>query len=624
MRIVLAVLGLLFLIGIAAAQEFALDGPDTVGMREAFAVRWTAPQAKGGQIQIRPLGENKHRVAYAYIRGNPQQIEAPEAPGDYVLVLMFDREDRVSQPLRVEPATASLSAASEADAGAAVVVTWDGPSNRSDHIKFAEAGGAPIPGASYAYVGSSRDGKVKIQAPQDAGIYDIVYVSGKTILARIPITIGGIAATLDFPAEVPAGSGLTVTFKGPANNGDYITFAARNGEPIRPASYVYTGNSRDGSVSLRAFEEAGSYDVVYVSGRRVIGRAPVEVVPITMQIEAPDEVPALLRFEAAWQGQGNRGDRIVLVEPGGSKGRLYRYIDPAVETVAMAAPEAAGSYELVYITRGGKELARRPIAVTPAAVDPGLIEVVFAPGSGLGPNDAVEVILDASGSMLQRQDGERRIEIAKRTLTKLVTETIPQGTGFALRVFGNRKADACRTDLEIALSPHDPAKATAVIGQINAVNLAKTPIGQSVALSSDDLAGVRGSRVLILITDGEETCGGEPGDAIEALRAGGVDIRVNIVGYAIDDPGLARTFESWAAAGGGEYFDAANADQLSAALLRATATPFQISDEAGALVGAGLAGDPPLVLPAGTYTVHIGGRDLTAPVKPRERTTVTP
>lgn len=436
--------------------------------------------------------------------------------------------------------------------------------------------------------------------------------------------MGSISATLEFPAQVPAGGSLSVAFQGPENRGDLVTFAARDGDQIKPASYAYTGNSKDGTVTLRAFEETGDYDVVYVSGGRVIGRAPVQVVPVSMALDAPAEVPALLVFETAWMGAGNHGDIIYLVEPGAADSRLYRYIDPTEGMVAMAAPEAEGAYELVYVTRGGKELARRAITVTPAPVDPGQIEVVMAPGAGLGPRDAIQVILDASGSMLQRQDGERRIEIAKRTLTRLVTDVIPEGTGFALRVFGNREADACRTDLEIALGPHDVAGATAVIDAITAVNLARTPIAQSVALAGDDLAGVAGSRVLILLTDGEETCDGDPGQAIQALRAAGWDIRVNIVGYAIDDAALARTFESWAAAGGGAYFDAANADQLSAALRRATAMPFEIRAEDGTLVGAGLTGDGPLSVPPGAYLVRIGETEIAAEVTSAKLTQVSP
>ncbi|MFB9148419.1 vWA domain-containing protein [Roseovarius ramblicola] len=608
----------------AYAQQFALEAPARVGMRATFDVGWTAPQAKGGLIEIRPEGENARRVAYAYMLKNPQAIGAPEAPGDYVIVLTFEGEDRVSQPLRVDPATATLGAPGSVDAGAAVTVTWEGPDNRNDFVTFAQPGAAPIRGAGYAYTGNSKDGTVTIKAPQDAGAYDIVYVSGKTVLARHPVQVGGISATLGASAEVAAGARLEVGFDGPDNSGDRITFAVRDGGPISPASYAYTGNATADTVTLRAFEEPGSYDVVYLSGGRVIGRIPVEIVPPRMEIAAPEAVEAGLVFEAGWRGTGNQGDRILMVAPGQTEGGVYSYIDPLVEAVRLTAPEAEGAYELVYVTRGGRALARRAIEVTPAPVAPGEIEVLAVPGLGFGPRDAVEVILDASGSMLQRQNGERRIEIAKRTLSELVSDTIPAGTGFALRVFGNREADACRTDLELALGPHDPASARAVIGGITAINLAKTPIARSISLSAQDLAGVEGSRVLIVITDGEETCEGNPGQAIAALRAQGTDVRVNIVGYAIDDENLARTFESWAAAGGGGYFDAADAGELGAALRRAAAAPFEIRDAAGTLMGVGLAGDAPVTVAAGSYAVRIGGRDLAVVVEPGTRTSVTP
>ena len=47
-------------------------------------------------------------------------------------------------------------------------------------------------------------------------------------------------------------------------------------------------------------------------------------------------------------------------------------------------------------------------------------------------------------------DGRRRIDIAKETLATLLQQTIPDGTPFALRVFGNHEADSCRTDLVVA------------------------------------------------------------------------------------------------------------------------------------------------------------------------------
>lgn len=255
MRILLTVLVLVLSISGALAQEFALSAPDEVGMRDSISVEWTAPQAKGGIIEIRPLGEKARRASYAYTIKNPQAIEAPEAPGKYVLVLKFEGEDRVSRPLQVNPASATLSAAPTTAAGAQLEVTWDGPNNRSDLVTFAQRNGPPIRGAGYAYVGNSKDGTVRLRAPQDAATYDIVYVSGKTILARIPIQVGAISATLDFPAEVPAGSRVAVAFKGPLNAGDRITFARRDGDTIRPASYAYVANAKDGGNAARLREE---------------------------------------------------------------------------------------------------------------------------------------------------------------------------------------------------------------------------------------------------------------------------------------------------------------------------------------------------------------------------------
>lgn len=608
----------------ALAQDYTISGPATAGIRAGVDVIWTGPEAKGGIIEIHPEGENTRRVGYAYVKGSPQAIEAPEEPGAYRVHLFFDGERKASYPMTVEMVSATLSAPATSDAGAEIVVTFSGPINRNDNITFAASGGDPIRGLSYAYAGSSKDGTVKLKAPKDAGTYDIVYVTGSTIIGRAPVTVGSVSAELTVSASIPAGSLTMVGFDGPDNSGDLVTFAARDGDPIRPASYAYVGNSDDGTVVLRAFEDTGPYDIVYVSGGRVIGRSPVDIVPVTMALTAPEEVTALQGFAVQWDGTGNQGDRIIMVAPGQTEGDPYAYIDPLEATVTLVAPEAPGVYDLIYVTRKGRELARRPITVLPAPVRPGALQVLFTPGAGLGPDDGVEVILDASGSMLKRQDGERRIDIAKRTLNSLVSETIPPKTGFALRVFGNREADACRTDLEIPLAPHDPARAAGVIGGLTAVNLARTPIARSVALSAQDMASVIGERVLILITDGEETCDGDPAAAIQSLRRAGTDIRVNIVGYAIEDAALARTFESWAAAGGGEYFDAADGSALGSALVAATAPPFRVFDAAGTPVGAGIAGDDPLTLMPGDYVIRIGGQDIAATVTSEELTSVSP
>ncbi|MEO6301125.1 MAG: hypothetical protein ABIO62_15985, partial [Paracoccaceae bacterium] len=88
--------------------------------------------------------------------------------------------------------------------------------------------------------------------------------------------------------------------------------------------------------------------------------------------------------------------------------------------------------------------------------------------------------------------------------------------------------------------------------------------------------------------------------------AKGFDVRINIVGFAVDDEALKSTFKDWAKLGGGAYFDAGNAAELDKAVRSAVAPTFRVQDSTGAVVASGIVGGPALTLPAGTYNVEIG------------------
>jgi hypothetical protein len=231
-------------------------------------------------------------------------------------------------------------------------------------------------------------------------------------------------------------------------------------------------------------------------------------------------------------------------------------------------------------------------------------------GAGVGstqavPGGAVSLILDASGSMLKRMDGVRRIEIAKRGLIDAVSRHIAPGTPVALRVFGHRQPNACRTDLEIPLGPLDPAAAQRLIVDIQARNLARTPIADSLAKVESDLAKAKGPKTVVLVTDGEETCDGHPGVVIQSLIDKGFDFRLNIIGFALDDDLLEAQFAEWAELGGGEYYSAGDADSFSQALQAALQIPYAVFDREGVEVARGLVDGDPVELPAGTYRVAV-------------------
>lgn len=111
--------------------------------------------------------------------------------------------------------------------------------------------------------------------------------------------------------------------------------------------------------------------------------------------------------------------------------------------------------------------------------------------------------------------------------------------------------------------------------------------------------------MVILLTDGEETCDGDPEAAIRELSRSGFETRVNIIGFAIDELMLKEKFQQWARLGNGKYFDASNAKELEQSVLEAIEVPFEVIDGEQKIVASGVVnGDPISVLP-GSYTVRV-------------------
>jgi hypothetical protein len=213
---------------------------------------------------------------------------------------------------------------------------------------------------------------------------------------------------------------------------------------------------------------------------------------------------------------------------------------------------------------------------------------------------SVVIVLDASGSMLQRIGTERRIDMAKKAVSQLVQKDLPDEVLFSLRVFGHKEKDSCRTDVEIAFAHLNRAQAAATVASIEAMNLAKTPIGATLAAVADDLATQPGPHVVILLTDGEETCGGDPAAVIQSMVDSGIDVRVNIVGLAIDELMLRETFQQWED-WTQSHLDAKNSEELLSGLTGPSINPTS-AGSGGAVVASG-AVTAAIELPE-TTTVH--------------------
>ena len=345
------------------------------------------------------------------------------------------------------------------------------------------------------------------------------------MIARQPITVGGVTATVTAPAQVDAGAKFKVSWTGPDNERDFVTLVKAGAAEKTYERYAYTkaGNP----LELTAPDEPGAYELRYATGTQYItlARASITVGAIAGSLTGPAQVIAGESFKVGWKGPDNARNFITVVPKGAREGQYssaYAYTTPRANPVALIAPLVPGDYELRYSTAEKYfTLAHADLKVTPAKNEPGSVSATLAAGTNSG--GAIEIILDASGSMLQKLGAQRRIDIAKATLTKLTSVTIPAGTPFALRVFG-REVDSCQTDLDVPVGPLNVSAVGQRINALVAKNGAKTPIGASLAKVADDLKSVSGEKLIVLVTDGEETCGGDPAAEIEKLRKAGIGL----------------------------------------------------------------------------------------------------
>lgn len=302
---------------------------------------------------------------------------------------------------------------------------------------------------------------------------------------------------------------------------------------------------------------------------------------------------------------GTSASTHLLEDLAGSAGGVYAYVrtqdemDRAFDRMATTLRRPA-SYSVSYATSPDKLPPPEPGrlgVVTPTGPDG---EPVAAP---IDPRIAVEIILDTSGSMRAKLGGTTRIAAAKEVLTRLVRDDLPPGIPVALRVF-EAKARSCDTELAVPLGPLDPEAMAATIEGLRTPRTVRTPLAAAIERVSDDLAGVTGPRIVLVVSDGRESCGGDPEAAVRALRGRGFDVTVNVVGLGLDKADRKR-IRRLATLGGGAYLDAQGAAQLEDAIGAAMSAPYEVRDATGSIVARGIVNGRPLELPPGTYRVTV-------------------
>ncbi|MEM6431494.1 MAG: VWA domain-containing protein [Deinococcota bacterium] len=179
----------------------------------------------------------------------------------------------------------------------------------------------------------------------------------------------------------------------------------------------------------------------------------------------------------------------------------------------------------------------------------------------------VQLILDASGSMFNRlADGEYRIVAAKNVLRDFVSGLpADEALNVGLRVYGSRLAaleDGACLDSELFVDMNGVARDNLLDTIRDTQARGATPIAYSLEQAAGDFPS-SGRNVIVLVTDGEESCGGDVRGVLEAMRARGIEVELSIIGFDLDDAAI-RSFE-----GLGTFENATSAQELASALGRA-------------------------------------------------------
>jgi D-amino-acid dehydrogenase/Ca-activated chloride channel family protein len=178
----------------------------------------------------------------------------------------------------------------------------------------------------------------------------------------------------------------------------------------------------------------------------------------------------------------------------------------------------------------------------------------------------ISILLDASGSMGQEINGKTKMDSAKDAIKKF-SEKLPQNAQISLRVYGNEgtgsrkdKEVSCKSTKEIFHGTGKESKdLQTALEQVEPAGW--TPIANALQTVKQDIQPETTDSVVYVVSDGMETCGGNPVQVAKELNQAKVRTIVNIIGFDVDNAGQ-RMLKEVAESGGGEFASVDNEQAL--------------------------------------------------------------
>lgn len=179
--------------------------------------------------------------------------------------------------------------------------------------------------------------------------------------------------------------------------------------------------------------------------------------------------------------------------------------------------------------------------------------------------ESILIILDASQSMDEKIDGERKIDMAKNSINQVLSRLSPN-IWIGLRVYGHKMGflgiNSCKaSELKVAIGPNNQSLISNQLLSIQPVGM--TPICYSLDQAINyDFLGKPGKKRIILVSDGMETCSGDPCDFAVNMVRNGSDIKIDVIGFDLNEKIAMSQLKCTALATKGKFYAANNSKDL--------------------------------------------------------------
>ena len=217
---------------------------------------------------------------------------------------------------------------------------------------------------------------------------------------------------------------------------------------------------------------------------------------------------------------------------------------------------------------------------------------------------SVEIVVDASRSMWGRMHGQPKMVVAKDILQD-VSYWFPEDLDLALRAYGSTSpSDSNNCGDSMLLVPFGDENREPIRRAIAGLRtLGQTPIAYALNQASRDFGAMEADRAVVLVTDGIESCGGDPAYAAQQLREQGIIVHVIGFGFGNAADEDTASLRAIANASGGRYVTAGSAEELKVALAQTVATSFSVFKGSTEVASGSLGTNRPMYLPEGDYRV---------------------